>query len=58
MCFRCRTVYDTTSEVRCTTVPKKKCEMVYETKEDIKFEQQCSTTYMRSVRHRLPEKVS
>lgn len=42
---RCRTVFDTSSEERCWTVYKKKCEMIYETIVDWEYEQKCTTSY-------------
>ena len=42
---RCRTVFDTSSEERCWTVYRKKCEMVYETIVDWEYKQKCTTSY-------------
>ena len=41
----CRTVFDTSSEEKCTTSYKKECDMVYETADDYEYEQKCTTTY-------------
>ena len=42
---KCRTVFDTKSEEKCTTSYKKQCDMVYETVTDWEYEQKCSTSY-------------
>ena len=42
---RCRTVFDTSSEEKCWTVYRKKCEMVYETIVDWEYKQKCTTSY-------------
>ena len=41
----CRTVFDTSSEEKCTTSYKKECDMVYETADDYEYAQKCMTTY-------------
>ena len=42
---KCRTVFDTSSEEKCTTSYKKQCDTVYETVKDLEYEQKCSTSY-------------
>ena len=38
-------MFDTSSEERCWTVYRKKCEMVYETIVDWEYKQKCTTSY-------------
>ena len=42
---KCRTVFDTKSEEKCSVSYKKQCDAVYETVTDWEYEQKCSTSY-------------